>query len=309
MSDWKEIEDEVDGVVTPPAVESAPAETPTDPEEPPVEAEAPEGEEAEAEGEAKAEEEGEKPESKDEEKPKDDDRPRDDKGRFIPVDRHEDVLKRQREQANEKLTALQRENEELKERLSKIPAEPTEDDKAFEARIENLPEEVQDILRSQRSQTLELQRKLEDNEKAQQQKEAATKEEREHNDALAGTQLGTYWGDKAMQAALVAISKELIDNPEYEADSRAAHYKDVETEFFNRYPALKPATEAPKAKAADTKPQGKAPAVPSSMSSIRGAITPTNSVAESFATTDPLTLAARAQNMSNEEFERFMAEI
>lgn len=222
--------------------------------------------------------------------PEDDEVKRDKRGRFMPLDEHKAVLERERT----KREAVERELEEARNKLT-----PSDDDAAFEAGLENVPDALATVLRAERAarkaaeagiQALKAER-----EEAVKAAERATVLA-EHQLALKTVPtLEAAYADPIKKVAIDAISNALLKREGYEFATRPietradreAHYKAVQDEYLRAFPAV---TTKP------TLPPAPKPAAPQSLSQIPRGAPPAGTEAEALEAAAPIAgVAAFAQ--------------
>lgn len=214
--------------------------------------------------------------------------PRDEKGKFIPLNRHEDVLNKARsetatertarEAAEQRATALDAELKKAQAELeaSKNAAATVQTDEEFEKQLaesaEFLPESTLNLLRSQhaalkaeRSERVKLNEKL----VAEQQAAAEQIQQASFRADLAKVpELQKVYDNPRLKPTIDAISDDLMAREGYAFTTREAHFKAVLTEFHKEVgtPARPLPSELPKAPAAPASlaalSSGQPPAVP-----------------------------------------------
>lgn len=203
--------------------------------------------------------------------PAPEDPPRDEKGRFIPLNRHEEVLRAARAEAAAERARV----EELTAKLAELDTKPkqVQADAEFEDGIKELPEGLQNVMRAERLARLEVEKRLAQTEAERQQAvlmAQATRQEAEHQAALATVPvLAKAYDDPIRRAAIDAISDAMVGTQGYVVESLPAHYAAVEAKYIELFGPAKQAA-APVA----TKPLPPPVSAPASLSGIKTGAAP-----------------------------------
>ncbi len=204
---------------------------------------------------------------------------RDEKGRFIPLNRHEDILSRQRnETAAERALRASAETRisELEKKLAQFESGPgtIQNEAEFEEQIKDLPEGLQEQQRKLRASNIALESRIAATE-AELQKarvaEQAIKEQVEHEATLSTVPiLAEAYKDDFKRAAIDLISDTLMASSGYKYESRAQHYAEVQSKYVQMFGApAKAAQPTP-----SPKPLPALSSAPASLSAIKSGAPP-----------------------------------
>lgn len=235
--------------------------------------------------------------------------PRDAKGRFIPLNRHEEILERQRNETAAERSAREAAEARVKELESKqTSAAPTPvDDAKFEAAIEYLPDELKEVMRAERASRLQLETQLTQTQQQRENERQASEAEalRLAHEAALNTVpiLKEAYANPIKRAAIDAIADQLRNDPDYLSEPREKRYALVQSKFLEAFPAAAPAATSK----TDPKPLPPLTKAPASLSAIPGSSPSADSEAETFLNASPLASVAMFATMTDAQIAAWQA--